>query len=348
MKQLSGVSYIRPPMTQWGELFDGFVDAALYTGDEAVSREEILGCLNAGTLVPGRYMYSSDLGAKNWIRLCGDSMYRHHRETVEFWANSAGNEIATLVLDTLGRDDLDYISLGPGDGEKDAELINHWLDHSATTDVFYYPYDISRLLIAKAVETVCDSAPKRSTDRLRIKAVLADFNHLKAVSQVFKHRESPNVVALLGSLGNLGDERKFLQRLKSQMTKEDLLILEVRLRPDDDEDHELMELKDGDAALRFDFGAIESFLGLKFSRDLMTIRREANVSSISETLTTVVGCQNLSYYEHKYPEARLMYIHQYNEGTFIKALEKSGFKVLTSMRRGKSENFLVCLAQRKR
>jgi hypothetical protein len=213
-------------------------------------------------------MYSSDLGAANWIRLCKDAKYRHHRETLNFWSNSGGKKIATLVHETLGCDDIDFISLGPGDGEKDAELVNHWLDASA--DVFYYPYDISRLLVATSVRAVGEGTPEDGHERLRIKAVLADFHHFKAMRQVFSHRDSPNVVALLGSLGNLSDEVRFLAQLKQQMLKDDLLVLEVRAhsRP-----NQLMELKDGHAALRFDFGAIESYLGLTFRRELMTVKR---------------------------------------------------------------------------
>lgn len=334
-------------MTEWGELFDSFVDAALHTGDDAVSREEILACLEGNTLIPGRYMYSSDLGAKNWIRLCNDGMYRHHRETVEFWANSGGSAVASLIQKALGRDDLDYISLGPGDGEKDAEIIAHWVD-SLGTDVFYYPYDISPMLVSKAVRTIQEHTTRAARDKLRIKAVLADFTHFKAVSEVFNHRDSPNVVALLGSLGNLGDERKFLQKLKSQMSKQDLLILEVRLR-DGDEERDLMELRDGDAALKFDFGALESYLGLSFKREIMTVKREKGISSIPDTITTVVGCQGLEYQGKPYSEAKLIYIHQYTEQQFIKTLEKIGFKILGEpMVRGKSEKFLVCVAQRKR
>lgn len=186
-------------MRQWGELFDGFVDAAIDTADQTAGRDEILAHLNGGTLIPGRYMYSTDLGATNWIRLCNDPMYRHHRETVDFWANSAGGRIAAAIHSELGRDDLDYISLGPGAGEKDAELVGHWL--ASSIDVFYYPYDISRVLVSKASSTVHESAPRKSRDRLRIKAVLADFNHLDAIRDIFAHRDSPNVVGLLGSLG---------------------------------------------------------------------------------------------------------------------------------------------------
>ncbi|HEX3173557.1 MAG TPA: L-histidine N(alpha)-methyltransferase [Solirubrobacterales bacterium] len=332
----------------WGDLFDSFVDAALHTEDDSVSREEILACIDGGTLVPGRYMYSSDLGAKNWIRLCNEPMYRHQHETVAFWANSGGQEIAKLVHEHIDGDDLDYVSLGPGDGEKDAELIGHWLGVPGM-DIFYYPYDISNLLVSKAVRTVRERVPKSKVG-LRIKAVLADFNHLNAVSEVFAHRESPNVIALLNSLGNLSDERKFLQRLRSQMSDKDLLVLEVRLRQEGQgPQDELSELIDGHAALRFDFGALESYLGVPFEADKMVVKHgQPKISSIADTATTIVSRTTLKFQDRDLPDARLIYIHQYEEQAFLKALGGMGFEVLKSMRSGKDEEFLVCVARRKR
>ncbi len=327
----------------WGELFDHFFDAAVDTNIETVGRDEIVAHMEGGTLLPGRYLYSSDAGAHNWIRLCNDPKYRHHRETVDFWANSGGQRIADVIQEQLGgRDGLDYISLGPGAGEKDSELIRKWLDSGM--DIFYYPYDISRPLVSKSVHKVRDSAPSGSASRLRIKAVLGDFNHLKSLTDVFRHRDAPNVVSLLGSLGNLENERQFLLKLHQQMSHDDILVLEVRLQSEASEPAELI---DGDAALRFDFGPLETYLGLKFSRKLMTIKRERNVSSIADTVTTIVGCENLKYRGATYPAVKLIYIHQYTEAAFLAALKGMGFEVICSECGKQSENFLVCLVRKK-
>jgi hypothetical protein len=328
---------------QWGELFDKFFDAAVDTDIEAVGREEILAHMEGGTLLPGRYLYSSDAGANNWIRLCNDPKYRHHRETVDFWANSGGQNIADLIQGQLGgREDLDYISLGPGAGEKDSELVRKWLDSGM--DIFYYPYDISRPLVSRAVHKVRDGAPPNSTSRLRVKAVLGDFNHLKSLVDVFRHRDAPNVISLLGSLGNLENERQFLLKLYQQMSSYDILILEVRLQS---EGNEPAELVDGDAALRFDFGPLEIYLGLRFNRKLMTIKRERHVSSINDTITTIVGCENVKYRGVTYPETKLIYIHQYKEAAFLSVLKDIGFHVICNECGKQSEDFLVCVVHKK-
>jgi hypothetical protein len=327
-------------MTQWGELFDSFVDAALTT-DVTVGRDDILTHLKSGTLVPSRYLYSSDSGAANWIQLCEDSTYPLHKETVQFWTEQQGKEVAELIHERLGRDDADYVSLGPGDGEKDAGLINHWLD--AGMDIFYYPYDISRMLVSKAVYTVRENVPQAAKDRLRIKAVLADFYQLHAVRTVFAHRDSPNVVGLFGGLGNLTNERQFLLKLKQEMRKGDILVLEVRLKSEE-EDH-VSELKEGVAALRFDFGALESYLGLSFDPAMMTVERQAKKSSIADAVTTIVGCKDVHYDGKVFEEAKLLVIHQYSEGAFLGALKRWGFDVLKTWRGDGTERFLICVAR---
>ena len=330
-------------MHEWGERFETFVDAAMVP-DETVGRDEIRAHLEGGTLVPSRFMYSSDSGAANWIRLCEDPMYPLHGETVGFWANAPGRQIAAKIHELLGAD-IDYVSLGPGAGEKDAKLIRHWLN--LEMDVFYYPYDISRLLISKAVDTVRQFTPRDALDKLRVKAVLADFAQLNAVRMVFRHEESPKVIALLGSLGNLADDLQFLEKLKELLSAEDLLILEVRLQSDKERPTELTR---GDAALRFDFGALESYLGLSFERKRMTVEREHNVSSIghNDTITTVVGCSDIDYRGVLYPNVKLLYIHEYTEKIFLQALTDNGFEVLGQWPRVKGEKFLVCMVRLQR
>lgn len=325
----------------WGQVFEGFVDAALYTADDSIARNEILGSVRLHTLIPGRYLYSSDSGADNWVRLCKDHAYRHHWETVNYWSSNAGKQMTKQIKRELRRDDIDFISLGPGDGRKDTALINSWLDAGA--DLLYYPYDVSLPLVSRAIRAVCKGAGHTGPGRLRIKAVLADFCHLQTLIEVFRHRSSPNVISLLGnSLGNLEDELGFLHELSRAMNDDDLLILEVRLKSEDGQIPELATPK----SLRFDFGPLEHYLGLPFDAARMDSETEDELSSISNTTTTVVSCKGVDIPGTDADEAKLMYIHEYEEDEFLSAINEV-FDVVTHKPGSKRRRFVVCVLRKK-
>lgn len=325
----------------WGKLFEGFVDAALYTADDSVGRQEIIKAIEGRTLIPNRYLYSSDAGADNWVRLCEDPEYRHHRESVDFWSSRAGHDVTTMIREKIGQADFDFVSLGPGDGQKDAVLVEGWLESGAS--VFYYPYDVSLPLVSRAIRTV-RTETQGSKDGLHIKAVLADFKHLGTVSEVFSHRATPNVVGLLGnSLGNLRGELKFLQDLRRQMSDEDLLILEVRLKSHEDQLPELATPQ----SLHFDFGPLEHYLGLTFDEAKMTFSTKRGISSIDNTDTTVVACKDLSIPGATATEAKLIYIHEYEEKAFVSAIEER-FEIVKLKPGNENERFLVCVLRKKK
>lgn len=325
----------------WGKVFEGFVDAALYTADDSVARNEILESIKLHTLIPGRYLYSSDSGADSWVRLCKDRAYRHHWETVDYWSSQAGRRMVRLIKRELDRDDFDFISLGPGDGTKDTALIDYWLEGGA--DLLYYPYDVSLPLVSRSIRAVCKNTSPSSSSTLRIKAVLADFNHLQTLGEVFEHRNSPNVIALLGnSLGNLENELGFLHELHRAMTADDLLVLEVRLKSDDGQLPELATPK----SLRFDFGPLENYLGLPFDEGKMDSATEDGLSSIPNTTSTVVSCKDLKIPGADSSEAKLMYIHEYEEDAFVKALEER-FEIVEQKEGSKRRRFLVCVLRKK-
>lgn len=56
---------------------------------------------------------------------------------------------------------------------------------------------------------------------------------------------------------------------------------------------------------------------------------------------TVVSCKS-----EQYGRVKLSYIHEYEEQSFLKALEGAGFEVVTSEPGGGGE-FLVCVARKK-
>ena len=322
----------------WGELFDSFVDAALYIRDDTLARTDIEHSIKAGRVIPSRYHYASDAGAKNWLQMCEEPTYRHHRNTTEYWASSRGMAMADLIRSELASPSFDFVSLGPGDGQKDSDLVVTWLAEGV--DLIYYPYDISLSLAARSVQRVRERNGRATDGRLRVKAVLADFQQFNLMSEVFRHRQAPNIVGLLGTLGNLPHEMSFLRNLRASLTADDLVVLEVRLQSDD----RLLELNTG-SSLQHDFGPLEYYLGLTFDRELMYVERQENVSTVPGTETVVIGCRGLRYRDEEFEDVRLQYIHLYAPQAFLAAVANAGFDVIHSVV-DTDGAFLECLIRR--
>lgn len=326
----------------WGHLFDSFVDAALYTRDDRIARDKIEQCINLGTLIPSRYLYSSDRGAANWLALCEERSYTHYQETKRFWLGPRGDRVAAFIDQAIPGNALDYVSLGPGDGAKDAALVNSWL--SDGRDIMYYPYDVSLPLISRAARDVYEKGQENQDGVLHIKAVLADIEQLRQMRQVFAHRPVPNVIGLLGnSLGNWASEGPFLSRLRLAMYADDLLMLEVRLKTRGAKAPEVESI----GAQRFDFGPLEYYLGAKFEDAKIVSEVCHDLSDVESTETTVIRCAEGSYDGRMLSGVRLVYIHQYQVDAFVKFVTGEGFEVLLQ-EVGGDGTFLLCVLRLRR
>lgn len=337
----SGVLRGRSEGSDWANLFDTVVDAALYVADAQDARTDIEKHVRAGSVVPSRYHYSSDASAQMWLHRCSDPTYLHQRRTTEFWGGAGGRAFADQVREVVGSHEFDFISLGPGDGEKDSRLLSHWI--SAGANLIFYPYDVSLPLTARAVQTVRNRVALNGDRRaLRVKAVLADFQHVDQLREVFRHRSARNVVSLMGTLGNLKNEMEMLWHLRDSMDDGDLLILEVRLQSEEDPTQTV-----SDDSLRHDFGPLENYLGLRFDRSCMEYLEQREVSAVPDTRTLVVSyCGDVPGFGER--RVKLQYIHYYDPQAFLDKVgdvRNTGFRVLHKVI-DRDGSFLECLMQR--
>jgi TIR domain/Histidine-specific methyltransferase, SAM-dependent len=321
-----------------GDFFETFFAVELNTTPFWLTRDQIRDYIRLGTVVPSRYLYSTDKGASSWIKLCADPLYTYHTDTLQFWRGPAGKEIAGLIRAELGSDELDYVSLGCGDGNKDASLVRHWL--ASEVDVLYYPYDASLPLLSRAAAQVLRQLPPSLQHRLRTKAVLADFSQLGTIGDIFRQRSSPKIVALLGnSLASLGNEMELLLKIKEAMSPEDLLLLEVRLKSGDHEELELTTSPE----VPFYLDGLRA-LGALLDEKKMSVRVEHNLSAIQNTATCVVGCKGIQIESYTYHDVSLAHIHSYTADAFRYALATIGFEVIES-RIGSRNTFLTCVVR---
>ncbi len=316
------------------QLFDTYVDAALYTETTSMARSEVLKSAQMNVIVPGRYLYDNEVGTDYWARLCGDAAYSYFQSGLRFWGKKAPSFVDT-IKDVVGPE-FDFISLGPGDGRKDLELIRAWIEDDEL-DVIYYPYDVSLAMISRAVREI------RNIGRpIRIRAVLADFEDLRHMHTVFAARDAPNVVSLLGnSLGNVPGELAFVKRLRALMNVNDLLLLEVRLTGGKRSKPAEVQAPQ---AKQFYFGPLEHYLALDFEEHKLKSMTKEDLSAIGDTKSTIVYYKDFIFDKKKYVDTKLIYIHEYERRTFVSAIEAVGFKCIME-EVDTAGSFLVCLLQ---
>ena len=319
-----------------GKLFETYVDAALCTETTTMARTEILKCAHRQALIPGKYLYDSEVGADHWISLCNDPTYGYFQNGLRFWGNEAETFIQAVKEET--GPEFDFISLGPGDGQKDLELIRAWVQED-DLDVVYYPYDVSLRMIIETVREI-----RKSAVPIKLRAVLAEFDNLQQMKAVFDARDAPNVISLLGnSLGNVPDELRFLKNLSSIMNIGDLLLLEVRLHGGEAGLSELDKAK----AREFYFSPLKHYLALSFDdKKLNSEPVDAPLSKIDGAKSTLINYDEFEFEGESYSETPLLCINEYDHDMFVKEIErKTGFECVLQ-KPDEARSFLVCLMRR--
>ncbi len=220
-----------------------------------------------------RFLYFEPQGALAWERLIKvgyeqDSWLSGVEEccsrfltTTREAGSGAKGPLATLL--GLGRRDrargLEVISLGPGEGGKEALILRHIMralesNRSRARYLSYVPIDVSIALLLKAAATARDlfanDNGRLSRARLSVLPVCADFEEgslafgtrLRGDSQM--PGDERRLVLFLGNvLGNVRDEEMFVKQKLCRLVREgDALWVEVGLRAPKPEDDPLYEL----------------------------------------------------------------------------------------------------------
>lgn len=196
-----------------GDFRDFIVDASLNVNLlENQLHLDWLNSMKKGEKVKEELLYWDRQTAQKWL------------EYEEFTLQSSysliraiGDEIKKLV-----RGSFDFISLGPGSGQKDVVLLQS--STSSQNSYWYYPIDISSYLLYEALRKVTGEF---DDSNLKVKGILANFDTLGKLKFVYRYTNHPNIFSLLGStLGNY-EESDFIRRIANAMVKDDLFILEV-------------------------------------------------------------------------------------------------------------------------
>lgn len=321
-----------------GEVFHHITDATLYL-DQVIQRpgREIQSYVQKGQLIPPKYIYSFPHGADLWIQLCNAPLrYRYYADSIRFLEKNKERILSTLPQQFV-ESCPDYISLGCGNGRKDRILLEQLFHMSERPQsmAYYYPYDISVILLSEAIKHVCRS--QCLWDRIKIKAIEADFESLPLFKPVYQYRSEPNIFALLGNtLGNLQNEADFLSQVRAAMLLDDILLVEVRLCRDDD----ITLSGDVEEIKEFDFTPLR-WLGVPYESKKLNYEVLLKRGSARDAITLVATYHDFMMENEKIDKAVLSYVHLYKPGTLVEVFENEGFSIVDQFSSKSTELFVL-------
>jgi hypothetical protein len=284
-----------PNILQRGGFTDIIVDSSIsYSVNNLDLLNELESWLERGGTGSLRFNYLGAVGAQNWLDLSEDPNYGH---------SAVRNILATAVpelveLAKLGAE-IDFISLGPGDGNLDQRILSNirkrdiWVRN-------YYPLDISFELLQRTVSNIIRVPALRRG--LKIKAIHGDFFNLVRYRSIYGYDHYPNVFCLLGySFGNY-NEADLLGKLREGMAEGDILIFDARLHQESiASDKRLSKEEQGNLVRsyshltnnRFAFGALDIATTAKFEDMQFGYEVNTELTVVPGALNVVTYCENV-------------------------------------------------------
>lgn len=253
---------------------DLFADAAVeLAGSRERYADEVRRSVRWGEGVPAKFRFANADGGRYWLRLCRDisnSYFRHSSQALRRRAS----RLMKTACEASGTGAIDLISLGCGDGSKDAVLLKA-LAGSLTDDeyLYYYPVEISDALLVEALRHITGRGFVRS--RLKCKPILGDFTNLQAFSSVIDYRPNANLFSILGNTIGSFDEQAILSSLERVLKPGDLVLIEANTGRAE----ESLALLEDDASVEWNLSTLDALgiprdsceLGSEFQRDVSIV-----------------------------------------------------------------------------
>lgn len=207
-----------------------------------------------------KYHYVGWKMAENWNRLTDDQTYAHghHRQQL---SRLMEEMIAVLPTDANFR----YISLGPGDGKTDVEILPPLSKALSITSLFFVDVSIELLQVATN-KVITDLIVKKKVISPRhIRAVLGDFeDSLAKLAPVLVGFGDRSLFSLSGFTVGNSTERKLIVSLSEGMQPGDFLLLDARLHGmgkvttiSDEQKEQIIKPYKSSAMKKFAFGPVE-------------------------------------------------------------------------------------------
>lgn len=163
-----------------------------------------------------KFFYWFPLSVRAWLALCSDGDYRNYVRSRSLIAAHADDLAKTI---TGGR--LEVVSLGSGQGDKDALLLATL--RSAGISCSYHPVDTSQALL----EMACAEASELGVETVAVKADFTRRDHLERLRP--KSNAPRRLVMMLGNTLGSVDPMGYTRTMAAWLREEDLLLVDGEL-----------------------------------------------------------------------------------------------------------------------
>jgi len=177
------------------------------------------------TVISTKFAYWGPMPTYNWVQTCNDPAYSM-LPTIR-----AGGECAkrlTNLRSTLKRTRATFVSLGIGDGRKDATILQRL--YATGEPIVYCPVELSLEMLWQGRQAVRDALENRLDMPVAIQRDIESDSGMAEIALIAHRVDNgePKLYSLLGNtLSNTDDPFETLCHIKNAMRPEDLLLVEA-------------------------------------------------------------------------------------------------------------------------
>lgn len=173
-------------------------------------------------------LYEPPNSAGLWETVAGSTLYDHRREYGALQSLS-GTLRQALFEGEPARWGMELLSLGPGTGDKDIDILRKLSQDMGIMNVKHLLVDSSLSMLSRAAHKILTTDKSCVPFSLRLELINCHFEHLSKVGLVKDNPQAIRLVTLLGyTVGNLDQQQIFFEILPAVTTPGDLLLIDMR------------------------------------------------------------------------------------------------------------------------
>lgn len=321
-----------------GTSIAALADGAIFVADKRYEYPSNLRrFLKSGEIAPSKYLYWTPQGSSHWLELCRHESYRYHRNSLKLLRDNV-KALVENILKSTGTAEVDFVSVGSGDGVKDNILLRQLKAKlGATGFIYYYPVDISDTLIVEAVRNAFGRGLTRN--RFRVKALIADFVKLEQLQAFYEERPAKNVFSVLGNTIGNADEDELMGSIADAMLDGDLLLMEFNIG----EASDLDPLWSDPIALEHDFTPL-AVLNVPFEPEKVQYVTITGRSIVEGARSVLASYKEAEIDGEIVRDVKLSIVHYYDAEPFLRRMqERMNVRVLWSV---SGDDVCLALAER--